>query len=205
MKLYREDKVAHNTYLADQESIKRILPYFQQITLKKITPELYQQFINDLQKRGYARSTIRNTHILMHGAMQQAKINNRLNQNPCQEAKLPPKTSQDKLQYLTSNTIAPFLSFIKQRNLEQYFFFKALLETGMRKGEALTLTWDDVELDKQTIRITKSYTVKTKRIGPTKNGKHRTIRFSSTLKNDLLFLSNHQNQQKFLLGEFYDS
>ncbi|MDZ5782069.1 tyrosine-type recombinase/integrase [Marinococcus luteus] len=203
MKTYRKKHVSINTYAADEDAIKRVLPFFQDVTLRQLTPEQYQQFINYLQDQGYSRSTIRNTHILMHGAMKQATHNRRVSHNPCAEVRLPKKVPNEKIQYLPSDMIAPFLQIIKRRSLEQYFFFKALLETGMRKGEALALTWDDVDLNKQTIQINKSFIVRTKSIGPTKNRKNRTIRFSDSLKKELLNLYNMQNQNKLLYDELY--
>src|SRR5690606_30849657 len=60
------------------------------------------------------------------------------------------------------------------------------LLTGMRSGELFALTWDDVDLDNNIIRITKSYSSTIKGIKSTKNSDWRNAHISEDLKNVLL-------------------
>ncbi len=51
-----------------------------------------------------------------------------------------------------------FMEFIKEIDqLRFYTFFNTLYWCGLRSGEALALTWKDIDLDKRIIKIRKSY------------------------------------------------
>lgn len=56
------------------------------------------------------------------------------------------------------------------------------LLTGMRSGELFALTWEDIDLDNNIIRITKSYSHKLKGIKSTKNSEWRNAHISSDLR-----------------------
>lgn len=203
MRTYRTDKVSDHTQSSNESSTKRVLQFYPQMQLAKVTPEGYQEFLNHLEQQGYSQATIHTTHTFMHGAMEQARKNRRISHNPCTGASLPKKPKDAKLRYLPPEHISSFLEQVKQRSLEHYFFFLTLLDTGMRKGEALALTWEDIDLPRQTIYVNKTYVARTRSIGPTKNKKSRRIRISEHLKKELLTLVNLQNQHKQAYGELY--
>ncbi|MGN0567119.1 MAG: tyrosine-type recombinase/integrase [Acutalibacteraceae bacterium] len=50
-----------------------------------------------------------------------------------------------------------------------------LMLSGLRRGEATALTWNDIDFDKKTISVTKSYDFKQREIKPPKNGKSRIV------------------------------
>lgn len=50
-----------------------------------------------------------------------------------------------------------------------------LMLSGLRRGEATALTWNDIDFDKKTISVTKSYDFKQHEIKPPKNGKSRIV------------------------------
>ncbi|WP_336866797.1 hypothetical protein [Peribacillus frigoritolerans] len=71
-------------------------------------------------------------------------------------------------------------------------FFKFLIETGLRKGEAAALKWIDIDLKSKTLSVTKTldFTAKKKDdlFGDPKTYNSRsTITISNTLANDLHF------------------
>ncbi|WP_327885719.1 tyrosine-type recombinase/integrase [Bacillus atrophaeus] len=60
------------------------------------------------------------------------------------------------LEYIKSDDISLFLKVARQDNYLYYIFFKTLLETGMRKGEAAALQRKDIDLKNNYININKS-------------------------------------------------
>lgn len=51
-----------------------------------------------------------------------------------------------------------FMKFIKEIDQHRFYtFFNTLYWCGLRSGEALALTWNDIDLDKRIIKIRKSY------------------------------------------------
>lgn len=60
-----------------------------------------------------------------------------------------------------------------------------LMLSGLRRGEATALTWDDVNFDKGTIQVNRSWNFKQKSFKPPKNGKARTVYIPNKLVNYL--------------------
>ncbi len=44
----------------------------------------------------------------------------------------------------------------KRKNIKYHIFFLLAIYTGMRRGELLTLTWKDIDLDNKRILVNKS-------------------------------------------------
>src|SRR5206468_3075201 len=63
--------------------------------------------------------------------------------------------------------------------------FHFLLETGCRVGEVLALTWGDVDLDRGSVRVSKSTTCWDKQVGKTKTGEARTVDLSADVVRSL--------------------
>lgn len=82
--------------------------------------------------------------------------------------------------YLEADELRILLDSLKVEKYKTLVEFLAL--TGMRVGEALALTWDDIDLDSRTIRIDKTLSLVTFEVGPTKTEEStRTIHIQEEL------------------------
>ncbi|MED2991695.1 site-specific integrase [Bacillus tropicus] len=106
--------------------------------------------------------------------------------------------------------MADFLREAYKYDYIYWIFYKALIETGMRKGEAAALQWTDIDLKEKTITINKSldFRLASKNpemmFGDTKNyNSKRTITISEGLASDLRFHQKYQNQNKIALNDYY--
>ena len=82
-----------------------------------------------------------------------------------------------------------FLDVAKQVNQCVYAYFKLLASTGMRKGEALALTWNDIDLVNNTISVNKTLTSVDHKLilsSPKTKNSRRSIPLSANLKQVLL-------------------
>jgi integrase len=79
-----------------------------------------------------------------------------LKKNPCHAAGAMGKKHANEMQFWTSDEYMKFRKFI-QDEPEIYHAIEMLYWCGMRLGEMLALTYDDVNLEKKTVRINKSY------------------------------------------------
>src|SRR5690606_9079492 len=85
--------------------------------------------------------------------------------NPIQKIKIPKQTDQtDELKYFTKEQLAAFLKACKpaknakyQHSIQYYALFTLLARTGLRIGEALALTWDDLIDDRINVNKTLVY------------------------------------------------
>ena len=76
--------------------------------------------------------------------------------NPFQDVILPRSTKKNKKNFLDANQLKIFLEIAEKRSLKQYTAFRLLAYSGMRIGELLALTWDDVNFTDNTIDVNKT-------------------------------------------------
>lgn len=208
---YKKGTVATNTFLSHQNNVeKHIVPYFKNILLKDFKPVLYQKFINSLVDAGYSRRTIEIVHGTMYNAMEKAIILEKIQKNPCVGVEIKVKAKEPEVKFIESDRIADFLREAYKYDYIYWIFYKALIETGMRKGEAGALQWTDIDLKEKTITINKSldFRLASKNpemmFGDTKNyNSKRTITISEGLASDLRFHQKYQNQNKIALNDCY--
>lgn len=163
LKEYKEGKIAKNTYRIHERNIKNhIAPYFRNIQLDDLSYKLYQKFINHLIEGNYSKRTIEIVHGTMYGAMQKAKILRKIHDNPCTDVSIysakekREKENKAAIKFIPYDNIEEFLEAALADNYTYYIFFRFLIETGVRKGEALALQWCNVDLSSNRIRIVQS-------------------------------------------------
>lgn len=209
---YKQGTVRKNTYILHERNVKtKILPYFKDIKLKDIKPLRYQKFINHLAEQGYSKRTIEIIHGTMFNALSTAvKPLKKLEENPCEGVTIPkiPK-KKEKLAYINSDDISFFLKIARQDNYLYYIFFKTLLETGMRKGEAAALQRKDIDLKNNYIHINKSLDFQVKegeeRFGETKTyDSERRIKISNSLAKELTAHMKYLNDNRIVFNEVYE-
>lgn len=208
---YKKGEVAKNTYELHQQNIKKhIVPYFKSVLLKDLKPVMYQKFINHLAKEGYSRRTIEIIHGTMYNAFEKAIIIGKVTKNPCAGVTIKGEKKEAEIKFIESEDIARFLKTAYEYGYIYWIFYKTLIETGMRKGEAAAIQWSDIDFKEKTISINKSLDFKeaskdrTKIFGDTKTyHSKRVITITNSLINDLKFHQKYQNQNKLALAESY--
>jgi len=207
---YKKPHVRKNTFILHERNIdKHIVPYFKEINLNDVKPIMYQKFLKSLDVKGYSKRTIEIIHNTFFSAMEKAVILKKLENNPAMGATIPkPVKPKTKLEYMESDNIPTFLEEAYKYGYIYWIFFKVLIETGMRKGEAAALTWNDIDLKEGTISINKTLDFQAKNknelFGDTKTfTSNRVITIRKGLINDLSFHRNYQNQNKLALKNNY--
>lgn len=209
LKEYKKGSVRKNTYTSLENSIdNHIIPYFGNFELKKLTPALYQKFLNKLYDDGLAKNTRLRIHNACYNALKRAVMNKKIASNPCEHAVIKGERKAEKLKYIDSQHVGPFLAVAFEYGYTYGIFFKVLVETGMRKGEAAALQWPDIDFKNGTISISKSLDFQaadeSELFGDTKNyHSKRVISMGKSLADALRFHANWQNQNKTNLNEIY--
>ncbi|WP_396125934.1 tyrosine-type recombinase/integrase [Brevibacillus laterosporus] len=210
LKEYKEGKVSKNTYRIHERNIKNhISPFFQDIKLENVTYKLYQKFINSLIKQEYSIRTIEIIHGTMYGAMQKAKIHKKILSISCEDVtiystkeKREKKHKMSTVKFIPYEKIGEFLDEALKDNYSYYLLFRFLIETGTRKGEALALQWNNIDLVNNRVRIVQTidYEAKTKEdlFGDVKTyHSEREIPITSRLSDELQNHRSRQNDNKF--------
>lgn len=103
----------------------------------------------------YAGSTIRQAYITMGTMFKAAKMNDLIAKHPMDGVRFTkPVRTTDDIKFLTRDEQRVFLETAKRsHNYNQYAL---ILETGLRTGEMIGLTWDAIDFEKCTLTVNKT-------------------------------------------------
>lgn len=106
--------------------------------------------------------------------------------NPCDDLTAKEKPHKEKIQvdFLSPDETRRFIACLENEPLFWKAFMNVLITTGLRRGEALALTWADVDPDKLTVTVCKNVTIDKNapekyQVGSTKTGKARVVPLST--------------------------
>lgn len=121
--------------------------------LRKITPMQIQKLVNEKYRAGLSSATVRKMFNIINQALQKAYDNDMIPKNPAKTVELPEHT-QKEIKVFTREEQDRFFEAAKGDAL--YDFFVISIDTGIRLGELLAITWKDVDFKNETIGISKN-------------------------------------------------
>ena len=134
----------------------KILPYFGNKLVNDITAADIRQWQNELIKMGYSPTYLKTINNQLSAIFNYAVRYYDLKSNPCAKAGSMGKSKAEEMDFWTGEEFRKFIDSVMNKRLS-YMAFMTLYWTGMRLGELLALNPKDVDLEKRTISITKSY------------------------------------------------
>ena len=134
----------------------KILPYFGNKRVNDITAVDIRQWQNELIKMGYSPTYLKTINNRLSAIFNYAVRYYDLKSNPCAKAGSMGKSKAEEMNFWTGEEFRRFIDSVMNKRLS-YMAFMTLYWTGMRLGELLALNPKDVDLEKRTISITKSY------------------------------------------------
>ena len=106
----------------------------------------------------FSESEIRRIHIKLKQIMEDAVDNDLVGKNPCRGVKLP-KQNVEARKALSADEAARLLAVLLEEKPSSFITCTMLLLLcGLRKGEALGLSWEDYDPEARTLRVVKQYT-----------------------------------------------
>lgn len=133
-----------------------ILPELGNRYMDKITPAICQKVINKWSKDypKFIKLLVSRSGQVFDYAYRLELISS----NPIKRVIIPrSKSSSIKDKYYTKQELSQFLDCCKKEcSLKRYAAFRLLAYSGMRKGELLALTWNDINFSSNTISINKT-------------------------------------------------
>ena len=111
--------------------------------LSKATPRAVEGWLVELRARGLAESTVRIAYDILLAILETAVRDGALGRNPAVAVKRPTVTRHE-ASYLTPDQVRAVLSAAGGTRYAP--LFTLLVNTGLRRGEALALQWSDVDL-----------------------------------------------------------
>ncbi len=140
-----------------------ILPNLGGMKIKDISTVSCQQFLmkmytsgrtRNVEKKGKGLSakTVKDIKIALQTCLQKAEDEGLIESNPCRKVQLP-KEAPKEMQTLKANELGAFLQETKDSGCYEFYILE--ITTGLRLGEILALTWDDLDIKNKTISVNK--------------------------------------------------
>ena len=145
----------HKTMLAYKSSYSvHILPFFKNKLVSEIKPLTIKEFQDSIVDKGLKKDSVQLCRILLKEAFDYAVLNDAIQSNPVKSVSMP------KIRY-TKKKAMPFsldeIDLLLESSSNQLKNFLGIsFFTGMRSGELLALTWDDIDFKDNTIKINKT-------------------------------------------------
>lgn len=148
----REHTMRTKRYIMDL----KVLPYFGKLKMSEIKAPDIRKWQNELLQQGYAQTYLRTIQNQVTALFNYAVKYYDLPNNPCKKAGSIGKKQADEMDFWTQAEFSQFVDSIMNKQ-QSYMAFMTFFWTGMRLGELLALTVGDIDFDKRTMSITKSY------------------------------------------------
>ena len=139
------------------------IPKLGHIPLNKLSQADCQKFINELKANGRKRNrenlgnglserSVRSCYHIIRTSLERAIKDGLIKRNPILGCKLPP-TEQKEMKILSKEETQRFLIQAKEEGMYELFLLE--ITTGLRRGELLALTWDDLNFETGELHISK--------------------------------------------------
>ncbi|KRN83828.1 hypothetical protein IV75_GL000993 [Carnobacterium maltaromaticum] len=137
-----------------------IQPYFEHSTIKKVQRDDIIKFRDYLQsnEKKLSNNTVNKIMILLKKIFDSAIKVDLITDNPCLHLKKL-KVDKKKMQFWTITEYKDFINSIDDKDKHYKYLFTTLFFTGMRIGEALALTWNDINFATGEINVTKTTSI----------------------------------------------
>jgi len=149
----------YRSYVAHVEC--HILPALGSVQPQKLAPSqinaLYAKLIAGGRRNGRPLTplTVRHVHAVLHRSLKDAVRWGRLARNPADLADPPSVSARNhELRTWSAEQLAAFLD--SRRDDRQYALWHTLAMTGLRRGEALGLMWEDVDFEAGRLCVRRS-------------------------------------------------
>ncbi len=127
-----------------------LTPVLGKTTLDKLRPSDVEALIVRKRDAGLSASTVRTIYTVLRAALDVAVRDGLVRRNVAEAVKRPTVERTDAV-YLSAEQAQQLLTVLLGDRLEA--LYRLLLATGLRRGEALALQWQDVDLDVGSVRV----------------------------------------------------
>lgn len=136
-----------------------ILPPLGNILITKLQPKTIQKAVNEWHRKYKKHKKIFN---YLKRVLQYGVTLDYIQSNPCSRVAIPKKklqydSPQREKDFYSKDELELFFNCLQQEDsLKWLCFFRILAFTGLRRGEALALTWEDINFKQSTITVSKA-------------------------------------------------
>ena len=193
-----------------KQDLDRVIRVLGQVRLQELTPMQLETAYAEMLRSGSSKGgklsakTVYNAHSSLRKALNDGVRLGVLIRNPATAAR-PPKRTKPEMETWPTAQLGEFLAGVEDDPL--YAAYVLIATTGMRRGEAMGLRWQDVDLDAGFVRIRQTLTTVNDQLvfDTTKTAKSQ--RRISLDPDTIAALRRHRARQaedRLLVGEDWD-
>lgn len=160
LKLYYEDmnkRLREHTMRTKKYIIDiKVLPYFRNMRVNEIKPADIRKWQSTLIGQEYSQTYLKTIYNQLNAIFNYAVKYYDLKSNPCSKAGSMGKNKADEMQFWTKGEFMQFIEAVMDKR-QSYMAFMVLYWSGIRLGELLALTLKDIDFEKKTLSVNKSY------------------------------------------------
>jgi integrase len=148
-------RLAPSTVKSYRTAVGRLDRHLGKLPLQSLTPETVEQLHEDLREEGLSPKSGLNTHHVLQAALRDAARRGLVFQNVASVAQTPPNTREAQ-PVLSTSELEVLIDAIHDPTMKA--IVQVVSRTGLRRGELVALRYNDIDLDKRTIRVDSSLT-----------------------------------------------
>lgn len=148
--LKTDHNTAHNTYRNYKNAIGHVCRHIGHMKISEIRPCDITKLYVSLASEGYSAATVSLIAATMTALSRYAVISDRILKDFTMGA-IKPKAEKRKYRVFTKIEAARFISLIEKERLKFPMLFMLML--GVRRGEAMAIKWNRIDLDNKTVLI----------------------------------------------------
>ena len=146
-------KIQNNTAKGYRPCYNAAVNYFKGQPISGIKPIHIMQYMDSLEAKGYSKKTVKNRISVLNLIFKFAKLNQDIEHNPCSDVSVPKNLSSSKRQSASKEDEE---KICKSTSSLIGILAYTYLTTGCRRGEALAITPQDIDVENKTLSITKT-------------------------------------------------
>lgn len=143
----KESTIKDTTMISYKHACSLIPDELMKMDITKIKPYHFQKMFNSLSNV-VCKSTVTNYRVIISGMFQQAMDNELIDRNPVRRKVTIPKCVEPatkRQKFLTKEEQASLTDELQKKPHEKTRLFEFVLQTGLRAGEVIGLTWSNVD------------------------------------------------------------
>ena len=147
----RQSTMSNKKYLIDT----KILPYFSKMKISDIKPTTVRHWQNELMSQDFSDTYLKTINNQLCAILNYAVKYYGLKENPCHKPGSMGRKNANEMQFWTRNEFNTFINNVN--DIQAYNAFLILYWCGLRVGELLALTKNDIDFNNKTLSVNKSY------------------------------------------------
>lgn len=188
------------------EQLQKEIKAFDEQGKRPKSAEKLKEQLSELKPRPISPNTVRAYHRLLSSMLEKAVQWEMIGSNPAKKAD-PPKQKNIEAKYLEEDDARKLLKLLGDQPIQFKTMMALYLFSGLRRGELLGLWWDDIDFEREIIKI-KRNVVYAPKIGvyedtPKTESSVRTVKLPSLAFEYLKEYKIWQMEQKFFASDLW--